>query len=112
MVTENGHNPREGITVFELELRTARDACHSVDLPATFVLIGQGGTNVIEIEGAQAPFVVDAEGVVLRSGAVHVWCHAGCCRQIPQQWASIDAAADYHGSIIVEDGGRPRVPEP
>lgn len=98
--------------MYEPELRTAREACHSVDLPVTFVLIGQGGPQVIEVEGAQAPYVVDAEGAVLRSGGVYVWCHAGCCREIPRQWASVDAAADYHGSIIVEDGGRARVPEP
>lgn len=97
--------------MFELEVRVARDACDAVDLPGTFVLIGQGGPNVIDVKGGQPPYMVDAEGVVLRSGAVHVWCHAGCCRQIPQQWSSVDAAANYHGSIVVESGNEARAPE-
>lgn len=89
----------------EIDIRIARDACGEVDLPKSFVLVGQGGTNVIESAPGQGPFVIDAEGVELRGGAVFVWCRTGCCAQNPRKWASVDAAADYHGSYIVESGG-------
>lgn len=96
--------------MFELEVRIAREACGDVELPRPFVLVGRGGLNVVESGPfGWAPFVVDGEGVVLRGGAVYVWCCAGCCRQAPQQWQSVDAAAEFHGSYIVE-AGAVRVP--
>lgn len=98
--------------MFEFEMEIARDACGDVELPRPFVLVGQGGLNVIESGSGpfgSAPFVVDGEGVVLRGGAVYVWCCAGCCTRVPQQWQSVDAAAEFHGSYIV-DGGSVRVP--
>jgi hypothetical protein len=91
--------------MFELETRAVREA---VELPRAFVLVGQGGPNVVGSAYGAAPLLVDAEGVVLRSGAVYAWCRTGCCTQVPRQWPSVDAAADYHGSVIVEgDGTRP-----
>lgn len=80
----------------------------AVELPRSFVLVGRGGINVIDDGGIGAPLVVDGEGVVLRGGAVYAWCRAGCCTDSPRRWPSIDAAADYHGSYVIDAGpGRP-----
>lgn len=91
--------------MLEIDIRIARDACGDVDLPKPFVLVGQGGANVIGCAPGQGPFVIDGEGVELRGGAVFVWCRTGCCAQIPRKWPSVDSAADYHGSYVVETGG-------
>lgn len=91
--------------MLEPEIRVAPEACAAVELPGGFLLIGHGGANVIDTGIGQTPVVIDAEGVVLRSGTVFAWCRAGCCGQIPQRWSSVDAAADYHGSYIVDHDG-------
>lgn len=79
-----------------------------LETPRSFMLIGRGGPDVVSDEPAGA-LVVDAEGVVLRSGATYAWCRAGCCEQ-PRRWPSIDAAADFHGSWILDDDGTVRAP--
>lgn len=71
-------------------------------LPEPFVLVGHSGPYVVEAHGA-APLLIDAEGVVLESGAVYTWCTGGCCER-PRRWDSVDAAADFHGSYIVTAG--------
>lgn len=90
--------------MFELETRVAREACAAVELPRPFLLVGIGGSNVIGAAYGPGPLLIDAEGVVLRSGAVYAWCRTGCCTQIPRAWPSVDAVADYHGSFVVERG--------
>lgn len=77
-------------------------------IPRTFVLVGYAGPYVVNDHGT-APLMVDAEGVVLGSGAVYAWCHGGCCAPMPRRWPSVDAAADFHGSYIVT-GGDVRLP--
>lgn len=89
--------------MFEEEIRAVRDACATVDLPRAFVLVGKGGTNVIGSGPGEYPYVIDAEGVVLRAGAVFAWCRNGCCDEIPRRWRSVDEAADFHASYIVDD---------
>lgn len=76
----------------------------TVELPQPFVLVGRGGLNVVDDGGIGAPLVIDGEGVVLRGGAVYAWCRAGCCTDSPRRWPSVDAAADYHGSYIIDAG--------
>lgn len=74
-------------------------------LPEPFVLVGYSGPQVVNEHGA-TPLLIDAEGVVLASGAVYAWCSGGCCER-PRRWDSVDAAADFHGSYIVTgDGAR------
>ena len=68
-------------------------------IPEPFVLVGYTGPHVVNDHGT-APLLIDAEGVVLASGAVYAWCAAGCCER-PRRWGSVDAAADFHGSYIV-----------
>lgn len=89
----------------DLEARAVRDACAAVELPYAFVLVGRGGGNIIDAGTGPAPLVIDAEGVVLRGGAVFAWCRAGCCDHVPQRWSSVDAAADFHGSLVVDRDG-------
>ncbi|HEY3685775.1 MAG TPA: hypothetical protein VGL93_22275 [Streptosporangiaceae bacterium] len=79
-------------------------------IPRPFVLVGYTGPYVANDHGA-APLLIDAEGVVLASGAVYAWCHGGCCAAMPRRWPSVDAAADYHGSYILI-GGTVRAPDP
>lgn len=71
-------------------------------MPEPFVLVGHSGPYVVDDHGT-APLLIDAEGVVLPSGAVYAWCAAGCCER-PRRWDSVDAAADFHGSYIVTSG--------
>lgn len=78
--------------------------------PEAFVLVGYHGPYVANDHGTP-PLLIDAEGVVLASGAVYAWCHGGCCEQRPRPWVSVDAAADFHGSYIVTGNGTVRAPE-
>lgn len=96
--------------MLEQEIRAARDACAAIEQPRAFVLIGQGGPNVIDPGTGRAPIVIDAEGIVLRGGAVYAWCRTGCCDQHPKRWPSVDAAADFHGSWILDRDGTVRAP--
>lgn len=89
--------------MLELEIRAVRDACATLDLPSPFVLVGRGGTNVVGSGPGEDPYVIDAEGVILRAGAVYTWCRNGCCDEIPRRWKSVDEAADFHASYIIED---------
>lgn len=91
--------------MFELNVRIAADeeeALGAVEVPRAFMLVGKGHANVIG-RTADEVLVVDAEGVVLRSGAVYAWCCGGCCSQ-PTYWSSVDAVGDFHGSVIVVEG--------
>lgn len=78
-------------------------------MPRPFVLVGYQGPYVANDHGT-APLLVDAEGVQLASGAVYAWCHGGCCADRPRAWPSIEAAADFHGSYIVDASGAVRDP--
>lgn len=92
--------------MFDPDIGAVREACAGAEVPRGFVLVGQGGLNLVDagpgFGNERARLVVDGEGVVLRGGAVRVWCHGGCCKYVPQDWASVDAAAEFHGSYIVE----------
>lgn len=100
--------------MFELDVRVASDARSSeamgrVEMPTAFMLIGQGGANVLGGQTTDAAWVVDAEGVVLRGGATYAWCRSGCCES-PRHWPSVEAAADFHGSLILDGDGCVRAP--
>lgn len=96
--------------MFDPDIGAVREACAVAEVPRGFVLVGLGGLNLVDAGqpgfGAErARLVVDGEGVVLRGGAVRVWCHGGCCKDVPREWASVDAAAEFHGSYVVEKTG-------
>jgi hypothetical protein len=78
-------------------------------MPRPFVLVGYNSPYVANDHGT-APLLIDAEGVQLPSGAVYVWCNGCCCADRPRAWPSIEAAADYHGSYIVDSSGAVREP--
>lgn len=69
-------------------------------MPRAFMLVGQGGPHVLDDHGIP-PTIIDAEGVQLLSGAVYTWCHTDCCSDRPRSWPSVEAAADYHGSLVL-----------
>lgn len=81
----------------------------ALETPKAFMLIGRGGPNVLDDQPAGGALVVDAEGVQLRSGATYAWCRTGCCGQ-PRYWPSAEAAADFHGSLILDSNGTIRAP--
>lgn len=103
----------------DVDLQRVRTACARVVLPTPFLLVGEGGLSLVE-SGARTPsgrepLVIDGEGVVLRSGAVFVWCRSGCCAENPQRWSSVEEAAGFHGSYIVNmektEGRTVRIPD-
>lgn len=99
--------------MFQLDARSAAGAesggaVDLAEMPRGFMLVGQGGSNVLG-HAADEAWVVDAEGVMLRSGAVYAWCRSGCCAQ-PKYWPSVEAAADFHGSVILDGDGTVRAP--
>jgi hypothetical protein len=79
-------------------------------MPKAFMLIGQGGPHVLEDHG-NPPTIIDAEGIQLVSGAVYTWCHTDCCTARPRSWPSVEAAADYHGSLILYTNEPPQDPK-
>jgi len=79
-------------------------------MPKAFMLVGHGGPHVLDDHGTP-PTIIDAEGVQLLSGAVYAWCHADCCPDRPRSWTSVEAAADYHGSLILFPDEAPRDPK-
>lgn len=76
-------------------------------MPKAFMLIGHGGPNILNDHG-RPPTVIDAEGVQLLSGAVYTWCRTDCCPDRPRSWPSIEAAADFHGSLVLFPDEAPR----
>lgn len=100
--------------MLDLDIKIIRgDWANSPDtpMPQPFVLVGYQSAYVIPNDGGRGPLLIDAEGVKLPNGAVYAWCRIGCCHQHPQQWPSIDAVADFHGSVIVDADGNIRAPE-
>lgn len=85
------------------------EAVKAMEMPRAFTLVGQGGANVLGDQIVNAAWVVDAEGVQLRGGAVYAWCYGGCC-ELPRYWSSVEAAADFHGSLILDADGTVRAP--
>ncbi|HEY3684776.1 MAG TPA: hypothetical protein VGL93_17200 [Streptosporangiaceae bacterium] len=99
--------------MFELDIKIIHDDWSNTDrvpMPQPFVLVGYQGPYVIPTESGRGPLLIDAEGVALAGGAVYVWCRSTCCPRQPQRWSSIEAAADYHGSFIIEADGTVREP--
>lgn len=89
----------------------AAEVLAAAEMPKTFMLVGEGGPDVLGVgRMAGEVWVVDAEGVVLRDGSVYAWCsHNDCCRN-PRRWPSVDHAAECHGSLILHADGTLRVP--
>ena len=96
-------------TMSESDARRAGDdwAGGQRPMPEPFVLVGYHGPYVANDHGA-APLLIDAEGVRLSTGAVFAWCHGGCCTDRPRRWETVDAAAEYHGSYIIDATGHAR----
>lgn len=96
----------------EFDIRTVREdwTSHKPAMPAPFTLVGYQSPYVLASNG-RPPLIIDAEGVVLASGAVYAWCRTGCCGQNPRRWPSVEAAADFHGSFIVGHDGSIIAPE-
>lgn len=97
--------------MFEMDTRevSADWAGGGHQVPHPFVLVGYHSPYVANDHGA-APLLIDAEGVMLASGAVYTWCRTGCCTDHPRTWPTIDAAADYHGSYIIDTTGAAHTP--
>ena len=98
--------------MIEPDLRDVRDdwSRGKLSIPQPFALVGYQSPYVVSSDG-RPPLVIDAEGVVLLSGAVYAWCRTGCCGPSPRHWPSVEAAADYHGSYIVGPNGAVRAPD-
>lgn len=92
--------------MLDLDLRIVRHDWSSQKpaMPTAFTLVGYGSPHVLSADG-RPPLVIDAEGVVLASGAVYTWCRTSCCGPNPRYWSSAEAAADFHGSYIVGHDG-------
>lgn len=86
----------------QLDLQMVREdwAGHMAAMPEPFVLVGYESPYVLARDG-RPPLIIDAEGIILASGAVYTWCRAGCCAPEPRKWPRIEAAAEFHGSYIV-----------
>ena len=97
--------------MLEFELRAVREDWSSgtPSMPQPFALVGYQSPYVLP-SGGRPPLLIDAEGVVLMSGAVYAWCRTGCCGANPRHWPSVEAAADYHGSYIIGADGTVRGP--
>jgi len=92
--------------MLEFDIRTVREdwTSHKPTMPEPFTLVGYQSPYVLASAG-RPPLIIDAEGVVLTSGAVYTWCRTGCCEQNPRRWPSTEAAANFHGSYIVGNDG-------
>lgn len=92
--------------MLKIDIQIVRDewASHQPPMPESFILLGRHSPYVLTTDGHPL-LVIDAEGIILTSGAVYTWCRTGCCNPDPRKWPTIDAAAEYHGSCIVHHDG-------
>jgi len=98
--------------MLEFDIRIVREAwtSHKPAMPEPFTLVGYESPYVFAVDG-RPPLIIDAEGIILISGAVYTWCRSGCCTQNPRKWPSIEAAANFHGSYIVRHDGNVTAPD-